>query len=184
MSYFPMCIQLAGERVLLVGNGRQIQEKIDKLGPFGALIEQLNGLTEADLEPRPMMVVIGDLAREEAEKYCSLCRKCHIPVNVVDQPALCTFFFPSLISRGDLTISVSTGGKSPGTAAFLRQQIEQQLPDQTDEILESLYSLRQRLKVSVAGGLARQRMKAATELAFDANRSLTEEEMDRFCTDE
>ena len=39
-----------------------------------------------------------------------------IPVNVVDDPELCTFIVPAVVHRGDLMIAVTTSGNAPGLA--------------------------------------------------------------------
>lgn len=66
----------------------------------------------------------------------------HLPVNVVDNPSLCTFLFPSLIHRGNLTIGISTGGSSPAAAQYLRRQIEKILPDNIEGILDRMQAAR------------------------------------------
>lgn len=170
MGYFPLCIDLSGKCVLCVGTGTQIQEKIEKLRPFGAQIEVLETLTKAQLDNYlPELVIAGDMGKNEEEKISLLCREQNIPVNVVDVPELCTFFFPSLISKGDLTISVSTGGKSPAAAACVRRKIEQNLPDRTEEILLWLGENRSFLREKGV-------LKEAVEKAFSLNRTLTKEE--------
>ena len=45
-------------------------------------------------------------------------------INAVDQPADCNFIVPSIVSRGDLQIAVSTSGKSPALAKKIRKQLE------------------------------------------------------------
>jgi siroheme synthase-like protein len=52
-------------------------------------------------------------------------RAAGIPVNVVDDPELCTFIVPSTVRRGTLQVSVSTGGRSPAFAKFMRRELEQ-----------------------------------------------------------
>ena len=91
---------------------------------------------------RPALVVVTDAEREEKRRISAFCKERKIPVNVMDEPDLCSFFFPALICKGDLTVSVSTGGKSPGAAAHLKRQIEKQLPEDVDMILEELSVLR------------------------------------------
>jgi len=41
-------------------------------------------------------------------------------------PDLCTFIVPAVISQGDLTIAVSTGGASPALARRIRENLEKQ----------------------------------------------------------
>ena len=174
MAYFPMCIDIFEKTVLCIGNGPQIQEKLDKFSGFGAKIRLLEHLIMEDLtgkflmEP-PVLVIVGDLPEQEAEQVSLLCRQYHIPVNVVDVPRLCTFFFPALINKGDLTISVSTGGASPMAAGYLRRQIEESIPDNAEKILQWLGEMRIPLKEK---GILRK----ATEQAFSLNRPLTMKE--------
>ena len=44
-------------------------------------------------------------------------------VNVVDQPALCSFIVPSIVRRGRLTIAISTAGDSPTVSKWIRQDL-------------------------------------------------------------
>lgn len=169
MGYFPLCIDLAGKTVFLLGEGKQIRDKAEKLAPFSPRTVFLSDLTEDDLKERPSLVIVGDMERRDAERISRLCAEKGIPVNVVDVPELCTFFFPSLIRRGDLTVSVSTGGKSPAAAACLRHKIEAVLPDRTEEILNWLTLRRNILREA---GILR----GAAAAAFELGRPLTDEE--------
>lgn len=178
MSYFPLCVDLTGATVLLVGSGPQIQEKRERLTGFGANLRCLDRLEERDLLCDPAMVVIGDLERQEAERCSSLCRRKRIPVNVVDVPDLCTFIFPALIRRGDLTVGITTGGKSPGFAAILRRKLEGEIPRNAGAILTWLYQLRPRLKRECSETQFRRALKAATGQSMALDRPLTGEEVE------
>ena len=46
-----------------------------------------------------------------------------IPINVVDDPPLCDFIAPAIVRRGDITLAISTNGKMPALAAYLRRQL-------------------------------------------------------------
>lgn len=169
MPRFPLSIDLTEQPVLLIGHGPMAEEKFKKLQPFGADIRRLDRLTAEHLLPRPALVIVADGSPEEKERSSALCREHHIPVNVVDAPALCTFFFPALTTRGDVTISVSTDGKSPAAAAILRKTIEETLPENLEEILTWTQTLR--------GQLPRETLRQAIAQAFTQNRPLTEEEI-------
>lgn len=176
MSYFPLCIDLTDATVLLVGNGPQIQEKLEKLHSFQANLLCLDCLTEADLQKDPAMVIIGDLPFSVAQTYSDLCRARNIPVNVVDIPQLCSFYFPALIQRGDLTLGITTGGKSPGFAARLRRKLECHIPQASGDILNWLQALRPQLKARLPQTDFRRILGLLTEESLSLGRPLTEEE--------
>jgi len=177
MNYFPLCMNLHGKDVILVGNGHQIREKEERLRPFEANLIFKHALTEADLSPRPELVVIGDLPYDEAEAAVGLCKARNIPVNVVDIPELCTFIFPALILAGDLTVAVSTAGKAPGAAAYLARGIRQILPEKTDEILCWLGEIRTELRQQLPAEAYRAAIAGLTLLAFERGHALTKAEV-------
>lgn len=83
----------------------------------------------------------GDCNRAVA----TACRARHIPVNVVDEPALCDFYFPALVRRGALVVGVGTGGKSPAFARAVKQHIDALLPQDLGTRLEAAGAERKRL---------------------------------------
>jgi len=179
MSGIPIYMDLNGKFILLVGRGSQTEEKWEKLRLFDADVRRANCLCAADLAERPAFVVIGDVEEEDAGRWSTLCMERGIPVNVVDRPELCSFFFPALIRRGELTVSVSTGGTNPAAAAWLRGEIEHLLPERTEEILEWLGDMRLTLKAAYPAARRRTILKEMTSCAFGLQRPLTEEECDR-----
>jgi precorrin-2 dehydrogenase/sirohydrochlorin ferrochelatase len=143
---FPMFVKLGNRPALVVGAGRIGEQKIRGLLDTGARIrvvalEATNAVREwakADriaLEERAFsttdldgiflaIVATGSAAVDEsvfdeAQRRGVLC-------NVVDVPEQCDFFYPAVVSRGDLQIAVSTAGQSPFLAQKLRQQLERQ----------------------------------------------------------
>uniref|UniRef100_UPI0038B24505 precorrin-2 dehydrogenase/sirohydrochlorin ferrochelatase family protein n=1 Tax=Geminicoccus flavidas TaxID=2506407 RepID=UPI0038B24505 len=59
-------------------------------------------------------------------------------VNIEDHPPFCDFHTPALVRRGDLLVSISTAGKSPGLAMRLRRWLESQLGEEWAERLEAI----------------------------------------------
>lgn len=171
MNRFPMSIDLTGKTVFLIGSGPQIRAKAEKLAPFGAVLRRQSAFTQADASLAPALVIVGDTAPAEAAQISALCQHHHIPVNVVDIPHLCSFFFPALITRGCLTISVSTDGSMPAAAAYLRRQLQQALPEDTGSILDWLCSQREALQ-------SRGLLKPAIAMAFSLGRPLTDPELE------
>ena len=67
-------------------------------------------------------------------------------VNVADTPDLCDFYMGGIVTKGNLKIAISTNGKSPTVAKRLRQWLEAVLPDEIDDLLETLRRYRKTLK--------------------------------------
>ena len=194
MSAFPLCIPTRGQTVILVGTGPLLTEKIEKLLPFDielhiytpdTLVEyrefesitlHREPFTEDILAAIPLFVVSAGLPVPQAEQIGMFCKKRNIPFNAVDLTALCTFFFPSMICRGDCTIAISTDGKSPAIAVRLRKKIESVLPDDLEMILDWAGTLRSTLPVSDPA-LRRTILKRAVADAMEKGSPLTKEEL-------
>lgn len=174
MAHFPLYIDLKGATVILVGNDPRKEEI---LRSFGAEVRVIPELREEDLLENPRLVV---LAGGDRKKAAALCRSKNIPVNSVDDPENCTFFFPAIISRGDTTISISSGGTAPAAAKALRVYIEQALPDQLEAILPWLSELSLRLRYEIPDYAARAAaLEQITREAFSKNRPLSQEELEK-----
>ncbi|MFV1982362.1 MAG: siroheme synthase CysG, partial [Thiohalomonadales bacterium] len=92
-------------------------------------------------------VVIAATNNAEVNKQVSGdAKKLGIPVNVVDQPDLCTFIMPSIIDRSPVQIAVSTGGASPVLARLLRSKLETVIPSAYGRLAELIESYRNKVK--------------------------------------
>ena len=159
MAYFPFFMDLEGREGLIVGGGAVAARKIEKLLPYGPRltvaapeilpeIEALPGLTllrrafaPAMLEGKFFVIAATD-DREANRGIAALCRERGIPVNSADDKEQCTFLFPALVKRGDLTVGVSTAGASPSTAAWVKRRVSAAVPEDFGELLDYLASLR------------------------------------------
>jgi precorrin-2 dehydrogenase/sirohydrochlorin ferrochelatase len=71
-------------------------------------------------------------------------------VNVADDPAGSSFHVPAALRRGDLTVAIATGGKSPALARRLRQRLEQTIGPEYQAFLAALRELRDRAQQTIA----------------------------------
>ena len=174
MAYFPVFLDLQGQRVLIVGSGPQALEKAQALASFQPELHLLPHLTPADLTPPPALVILTDKNRTQE---AALCRSRGIPVNALDDPDNCTFYFPSLITRGSCTIGISSGGQAPALSAALRRQIEAGLPDNLEDISLWLSDLTVLLRQHIPERDRRAKaLVAITAEAFQKNRPLSQRE--------
>jgi siroheme synthase-like protein len=67
-------------------------------------------------------------------------------LNIADTPGLCDFYLSSIVQKGDLKIAISTNGKSPTLAKRLKEVFSELFPDELDEVLLNLHTLRDRMK--------------------------------------
>lgn len=203
MALFPFFTDIQGADALIVGGGKHALEKAQRLAPFGAALriiapqflpefeelEQVQLLrrnfTVEDLTPPPAFVILSTDDAEEDRRVAALCWELRIPVNVVDDQPACSFVFPSLITRGSLSIGISTAGASPAAAVQLRKKIESILPDRTEEILDWLQARRGQILQAIPN---RKRRFAfhhrLTETCMTLDRPLTEEEFDSMLREE
>ena len=84
---------------------------------------------------------------------------------MVDAPELCDFTVPAQVARGDLLITVSTGGRSPALARRLREELAGRYGPEYGACLELIARLRAELKERLAsaeqrGGFWREALNA------------------------
>ncbi len=71
-----------------------------------------------------------------------------ILVNVADTPGLCDFYLGSIVQKGSLKIAISTNGKSPTIAKRIKELIADLFPDEIDELLDNMQTIRNGMKGS------------------------------------
>ena len=161
MNLFPFFENIEGRRFLIIGGGRTAKQKLSVLRRFTDRITVVAEETDLAADAgfsRKFRVLRKRFAPEDLElgdyivaatgdrtlnrEISQLAKESGKPVNVVDDPELCTFFFPALVRRGGLVVAVSTSGKSPAYAGYLRRELEERLPENIEEILDTLESCR------------------------------------------
>ena len=124
------------------------------------------------------LVVAATGSREVNHRVAQFCRERRIPVNVADAPEEGTFFFPAVVKKGDISIGVNTGGKSPAVSSQVRRDIEKAIPDYYEAIADQLGVLREYVKSHVEREPDRRKiLKQAAAAAFLNERTLSQNEI-------
>lgn len=131
MDAFPAFYPLAGKTVVIVGAGEAAEAKLRLFAGSPATLRRLDG--EAALSAKAYEgAALAFIATDDdafAEAAAGAARAAHVPVNVVDRPALCDFTTPAVIDRGEVVAAIGTGGASPMLATLLRHDIEARVPE-------------------------------------------------------
>jgi len=142
-AFYPVFLDLRGRRAVVIGGGAVAEQKVRGLVAAGAHVtvvspDLLAGLTDlarrGAIEVRRRPYRGGDLAgawlaiaatddRAVNEAVYAEAERLGIPLNTVDDLEHCSFIAPAIHREGDITVAVSTGGKSPTLAVRLRQRI-------------------------------------------------------------
>lgn len=144
MQALPVFLDIKGKPCLLVGDGEVALRKRRLLDSAGAVVAVSNDFTEDNLAG-VALVVAASADNALNERISHAARLLNIPVNVVDQPALCTFIFPAIVERGPITVAVSSGGVLPVLARLLRARIENLLPGSLGEFAQKAGKFRQQI---------------------------------------
>ncbi len=148
MDYLPLFFKLQGEPCLLVGGGTIALRKARLLTKAGArvtlvapqvsaeleaLIHQYGGTVvvreyqTTDIDFKRLVVSATDV-EEVNRAIAEDCKLKNIPVNVVDNPSLCSVIMPAIVDRSPLMIAISSGGEAPVLARMVRAKIESIVP--------------------------------------------------------
>lgn len=165
MRYYPVCLDIKGRTCLVVGGGQVGTRKVNTLLACGARVTVVSPMatqTLADLADKGHIVwkqrayrssdqqgaflVIGATDEEslnhaihkDAEQAGRLC-------NIADQPERCNFVLPAIVRQGDLMIAISTAGKSPAFAKFMRRTLQAQFGPEYGTFLDLMGAIRRQL---------------------------------------
>jgi precorrin-2 dehydrogenase/sirohydrochlorin ferrochelatase len=162
LKYYPVFLDIRDKKCVIVGGGEVAARKAERLLDCGAkvfiispqLTPELAALKEKDIISHIATEYTGDLINgaalvigatddEKTNAAISLdARSKRIPVNIIDDPQKCDFILPSLVQRGDLAITIGTGGKSPALARHMREELESKYGKEYEIFLNILGNLR------------------------------------------
>jgi uroporphyrin-III C-methyltransferase/precorrin-2 dehydrogenase/sirohydrochlorin ferrochelatase len=148
VDYLPIFLDVRGQPCLVVGGGDVAARKCALLLRARARVTvvapTLGPALDADLAAQRIAHRAAHFKPQDVEGFAlviaatdeaavngvvaAAAKASRIPVNVVDQPALCSFVMPSIIERAPLIVAVSSGGASPVLVRLLRARLESLIP--------------------------------------------------------
>lgn len=166
MDYFPVFLKIKSAKCVVVGGGSVAERKSANLLKAGADLiliapqitqnlatwRDAGQLTHLDRKfavtdlQGARLVIAATNDRATNQQIAELAKQQNIPVNVVDQPELCSFVVPSIIDRSPVVAAVSTGGSSPVLARLIRERMESMIPAGYGRLAHLCKRFRQRVK--------------------------------------
>ena len=196
MEYFPFYMDIENVRCLVVGGGKTALHKINVLLPFKPVITvtapeicgeilkipgietRERGFEERDLDDVKFVISATNDSSLNRRIY-ELCLERNIPINSVDDKQSCTFIFPAIVKKKSVTAAVSTGGKSPAGARFLKLLIDDALDDNALNAVEILGEYREKIQSSLSSAdKRRQAFEALLDLCLISGNDICGEDVD------
>ncbi|MEJ2692239.1 MAG: siroheme synthase CysG [Candidatus Thiodiazotropha sp.] len=170
MDFFPIFLDIKNRRCVVVGGGGVAERKTASLLKSGADLILISPTLTHNLTTWRDMGQFSHEAREflpddlseshlviaatndtgTNRRIAQLAAEQRIPVNVVDQPELCSFILPSVIDRSPVVAAISTGGASPVLARLIRSRLESLIPAGYGRLADLCSRFRQRVKETFA----------------------------------
>jgi uroporphyrin-III C-methyltransferase/precorrin-2 dehydrogenase/sirohydrochlorin ferrochelatase len=172
LNTFPLSFKVKGRRIVIVGGNDEALNKVRLVSKTTASVEIYSRHIEADFSAFAVLVHERALRAEDiagaalvfvaeegadAELAKVEARRLNIPLNVVDVPAECDFYTPSIVDRAPLTVAISTEGDAPVLARLVRAQIEAMLSPGLGKITSLAGGLRHKVESLIHDGAARRR---------------------------
>ena len=159
---YPVNLVLDGRRCLVVGGGHIAARKVEGLLACNAEVTVIAPIVSEEIRALPVTVherpyAAGDVAGFRLavaatddpavnKAVFDDAEAAGVWVNSADDPDRCSFTLPSVVRRGPLTVSVSTGGHSPALATWLKDRLQDELGPEYEVLLDLLSAERESLK--------------------------------------
>jgi precorrin-2 dehydrogenase/sirohydrochlorin ferrochelatase len=181
--YYPVFLDLSGKPCVVIGGGRVAERKVRILLRFGAAIRTISPkITRylAVLHEKGRIEVVrreyeqGDLAGMVLAFACTDIEEINsrvsteadqrgIPVNVADNPSLCSFIVPSIVRKGPIVLAISTSGTIPLLSKKLRKELGNRITTDYVKYARILGRLRRLLLENVPDRRKRREVMRALE---------------------
>lgn len=166
MDYLPIFLKLQDRPCAVIGGGEVAARKVallleagarvtvtapelcDALGDRlrqGGIAYRAGAFTPAALHGMALVIAATDDRAVNAE-VSRIAQEQRLPVNVVDDPELCSFILPAIVDRSPVVVAVSTGGAAPVLARLLRARLESLVPATYGQLAELARRFRERVQ--------------------------------------
>lgn len=161
---YPVMLELAGRRCVVIGAEAVREGKVEGLLAAGAdevlvvatgpaaRLDELEGIDGLTVERRAwraedlsgaFLVVAASRDVGERDAIAREARARRALVNVMDDIPNCDWSTPSVVRRGELVLSIATGGASPALAKKLRMQLSKEFGEEWSKVLAVVRSVRE-----------------------------------------
>jgi siroheme synthase-like protein len=161
---FPISLNLAGRRCLVVGGGPVALRKIEALLGAGGVVEviapeileairgldvtcTLRAYRDGDLAGRAVAIAATGDPRVDGAVYADG-QRLGVWVNAADDPVHCDFTLPAVFRTGPVTVTVGTGGASPALSSWLRDRLGAALPGHLDTLVALVTGARSAIRAA------------------------------------
>jgi precorrin-2 dehydrogenase / sirohydrochlorin ferrochelatase len=198
VRYYPINLDLSGKSVVIVGGGTVAARKAQRLIAAGArlsvvapvLDERISSLAAAgslvhlgrpyqygDLEGAQLVFAATDDPATNSA-VANEARERGVLVDVVAAPREGDFTTPAVLCRGDLLITASTAGASPGLARRVIKELEPLFGEEYAQTVTLLAEVREKLLTEKGGSAYNERVFA--ELAALDLQTLSKSDREQF----
>ena len=173
--FYPAFLHLDGRPCVVVGSGTVAEHKVVDLLHAGAHVTVISldpssrleelaadstiklcrrGYEPGDLDAAFLAIVHGD-DPDLRDRVWREAERSKVLINTVDDMPHCAFIAPAVYAQGDLTVAVSTAGKSPALAVRVRNRVASLLGPEYGALLDVLGDLRAEVSRRVPDPLTR-----------------------------
>lgn len=165
---YPIFLKINRLNVLIIGGGNVALEKLHfllKSSPnahvemvatqFSPQIKTMASTHDVELIERPFnplyirnkhIVIAATNNMDVNLEIYRCCKQAGVLINVADNPKYCDFYLGGIVTKGHVKIAISTNGKSPTMAKRLRQYFEEVIPQDINDLVEHLNTIRKQVK--------------------------------------
>ena len=164
--FYPIFLNIQGKRCVVIGGGKVALRKVKMLLDCRANVSVISPkphpeivklskkraihLIQRDYEAQDLKGAVIAIActdvKEVNRKVADKAKKTGVLVNVADDLKPSDFIIPSFFRRGNLTVAVSTSGKSPALARKIRMKLEKSFGEEYTSLLSLIGEVRSTLR--------------------------------------